>query len=91
MVVFVSEKEHLLLLVISSLFDAALLGNDKTIDFKKFGKELAMMIYGFLALVFLLMYLFGFFLGVLCLPVSPPSLLLVQQFVEQRNVKEFQD
>ncbi|OAP03984.1 hypothetical protein AXX17_AT3G38530 [Arabidopsis thaliana] len=75
--------------IIFALFDAALYGY-KTIGFKRIGKELAM-IYGFLALAFLLMYLFGFFFGVLWLLVSPPSLLLGFQFLKRRNVKESQD
>ncbi|CAE6075128.1 unnamed protein product [Arabidopsis arenosa] len=53
-------------------------------------KELAML-YGFLTLAFYLMNLFGFFWGLLWLPVSPPSLLLVLRFAKSRNVKEFQD
>ncbi|CAL9247702.1 unnamed protein product [Arabidopsis halleri] len=69
-------------------------------DFLKFNyplvridKELAML-YGFLTLAFYLMNLFGFFWGILWLPVSPPSFLLVLRFAKsrnRRNVKESQD
>ncbi|EOA25587.1 hypothetical protein CARUB_v10018935mg [Capsella rubella] len=63
-----------------------------TTGFKRIDIEVPMLS-GFLTLAFYLMNLFGFFFGLLCLTISPPSLFLVQEFVKRRrrNLKESQD
>ncbi|EOA25777.1 hypothetical protein CARUB_v10019140mg [Capsella rubella] len=73
-------------IIYASLY-VALLGGNKAIDIRRIDKEMVMLC-GFLALVFLLMNLFGFFLGVLCLLVSSPFLFLVQEFIKFRKLKE---
>ncbi|EOA25517.1 hypothetical protein CARUB_v10018861mg [Capsella rubella] len=68
-----------------------LLGLDDELDVSFRSLKEKAMVCGFLTLAFVLMNLFGFFAGVMCLLVSPPFMFLVQQFLKFRNVKESQD